>query len=67
MRSPQEKPVSAICPRTGSRVFIRDELLELSAPIDVVCPICDHWHVWNPVTQVLEEDATGDDAAREQD
>jgi hypothetical protein len=50
-----KKPFSAICPRTGSRVFIRDELLDLTEPIEVVCPVCDRWHIWNPATLKLSE------------
>ena len=55
MRFRTEKPATAVCPRTGSRVFIRDELLELHEPIEVVCPICEHWHVFDPVTLTLNE------------
>ena len=50
-----ERPSTAICPRTGSRVFIREELFELPGPIEVVCPACDHWHVWDPATLTLND------------
>ena len=60
MRSPHEKPATAICPRTGSRVFICDELLDLTEPIEVMCPACDRWHVWDPATLALTESARGD-------
>jgi hypothetical protein len=57
-----DKPFSAVCPRTGSRVFICDDLLELAKPIEVACPVCDHWHIWNPATLGLSEsDATNRD------
>ncbi len=55
MRSPHDRPATAICPRTGSRVFIRDALFELTEPIEIVCPACDHWHIWDPATQRLTE------------
>jgi hypothetical protein len=55
MRSPHERPATAICPRTGSRVFIRDEMFYLIEPIEVVCPACDRWHVWDPATHTLRE------------
>ena len=62
MRSPHPRPATAICPRTGSRVFIRDELLDLDRPIEVVCPACDHWHIWDPATLLLIDVGTaGDD------
>ncbi len=62
MGIPTDKPFSAVCPRTGSRVFIRDELLELANPIDVACPVCDHWHIWSPATlRLSESDATTTD------
>ena len=65
MGSPVEKAFSTTCPITGSRVFIRNELLELTDPIEVVCPVCDHWHVWNPATLSLTEpDDIGDKVAR---
>ena len=50
-----EKPFTAVCPRTGSRVFVGDELLELNEPIEVTCPVCDRSHVWNPSTLTLDE------------
>jgi hypothetical protein len=55
MRFRIEKPATAICPRTGSRVFIRDELLGLREPIEVVCPVCEHWHIWDPKTLTLSD------------
>ena len=66
MGSLSEKPFTGICPRTGSSVFIRDELLHLTKPIEVVCPACDHWHIWNPLTLTLreEDDTEGDGGAR---
>ena len=66
MAPPTEKPFSAICPRTGSRVFVRDELLGLTASIEVACPVCNHWHVWNPATLTLSdaEDAKSDGGPR---
>lgn len=55
MGIPTDKPFSAVCPRTGSRVFIRDDLLHLTAPIEVVCSVCGHRHVWIPETLRLSE------------
>ena len=49
----EERPLTAICPRTGSRVFVRDELVELSEPIEVACPVCERWHVWDPALMLL--------------
>jgi hypothetical protein len=58
--------MTATCPRTGSLLFVRDELLELTECIEVACPICDHWHVWDPSTLTLSEprDTWQDDARR---
>ena len=54
-----DKPFSAVCPGTGSRVFIRDDLLELAKPVDIACPVCDHLHIWTPATlRLSESDAT---------
>jgi DNA-directed RNA polymerase subunit RPC12/RpoP len=63
---PTGRPFTSVCPRTGSRVFVRDELLELTAPTEVVCPACGHRHVWNPVTLTFAdvEDADSDHAPR---
>ena len=58
MGSPIERPFTTICPRTGSRVFVLDELLDLTEPIEIVCPVCDHWHTWNPVTLTLSDPDT---------
>ncbi len=55
MGSQVERPFTTICPRTGSRAFVCDELLNLTEPIEVICPICDHWHIWNPATLTLAE------------
>ena len=62
MAFPIERPFITICPRTGSRVFVRDELLGLTAPIQVACPVCNHWHIWNPAALTLsdEDDSNGD-------
>lgn len=48
-----KKPATAVCPRTGSRVFISDGLLDSSGPVEILCPICDRWHTWEPGLQVL--------------
>jgi hypothetical protein len=57
-----EKPFSTLCPRTGSRVFIGDELLDLTNPVEIICPICERRHIWTPATLTLSEpgDAAGD-------
>ncbi len=52
-----ERPFSTVCPKTGSQVFIRNELLDLAKPIAVVCPVCELWHIWNPATLKLSDSA----------
>ena len=65
MRSPLPRPATAICPRTGSRIFIGDELLDLRRPVDIVCPACGRLHVWHPATLKLTDAdvAAGDETA----
>ncbi len=36
-------------------MFILPQLLDLSEPIEVVCPACDWCHVWDPATLKLSE------------
>lgn len=51
--------LSALCPRTQSKVFVDEALCEMLRPILVQCRVCDRQHVWNPVELSLAEpDAT---------
>ncbi len=55
MCHPIEKPTTAVCPRTGSRIFIGVELLDATGPVEFICPACDHEHIWDPATFTLRE------------
>ena len=54
MRINATTPIAAACPRTGTRLYIRRELLKLAKPIEVACPVCERWHMWDPKTQYLK-------------
>lgn len=62
------RDLTAICPRTESRVFLEEAVYEAATPVRVLCRACGRWHVWRPDRHALidvddRRQAKDDDAA----
>lgn len=50
-RDPRD--LTAICPRTESRVFLAEAIYEATTPVRLLCRACGRWHVWRPDRHAL--------------
>lgn len=62
------RDLTAICPRSESRVFREEAVHEAATPVRILCRACGRWHVWQPDRHALidlddREQAEDDDAA----